>query len=119
MLFQVCHVEAYPPPTITWTHDNIQLNTNQLFVVDSGFTTSDDFTETSVRIKKLGPRLLGSYTCRAQNKLGITEKEIVVEQTYEPNCVVGLCYAGDAQRPARPNAVTVLGAVLAAAKILL
>ncbi len=25
-----CHVEAYPPPTITWVHDGIQLSSNQV-----------------------------------------------------------------------------------------
>jgi len=87
----VCHVEAYPRPTITWIHEGIQLTTNQLYVVDNGFTTADDFTETSVRIKKLGRRQLGKYYCRAQNKLGSAEREFLVSESYEPNCVVGLC----------------------------
>ena len=26
----VCHVEAYPRPTITWIHEGIQLSTNQV-----------------------------------------------------------------------------------------
>ena len=26
----VCHVEAYPRPTITWIHEGIQLTTNQV-----------------------------------------------------------------------------------------
>jgi len=87
----VCHVEAYPRPTITWIHEGIQLSTNQLYVVDNGFTTADDFTETSVRIKKMGRRQLGKYYCRAQNKLGSAEREFLVSESYEPNCVVGLC----------------------------
>jgi len=87
----VCHVEAYPRPTITWIHEGIQLSTNQHYVVDNGFTTADDFTETSVRIKKLGRRQMGTYYCRAQNKLGSAEREFRVTETYEPNCVVGLC----------------------------
>jgi hypothetical protein len=40
--------------------------------------TADDLTETTVRIKKLNPRQLGVYTCRAQNKLGSAEKEFLV-----------------------------------------
>jgi hypothetical protein len=27
----VCHVEAYPRPTITWVHQGIQLSSNQVF----------------------------------------------------------------------------------------
>ena len=38
----------------------------QIYAVDNGYITSEDFTETSVRVKKLGPRQLGKYTCRAQ-----------------------------------------------------
>ena len=64
---------------------------HQNYAVDTGFTTSDDFTETSVRIKKLSPRQLGTYVCRAQNKLGSAEREIVVVQQYEPDCIIGLC----------------------------
>ena len=63
----------------------------QNYAVDTGFTTSDDFTETSVRVRNLSPRQLGVYVCRAQNKLGSAEKEINVVQQYEPDCVVGLC----------------------------
>ena len=63
----------------------------QNYAVDTGFTTTDDFTETSVRIKKLTPRQLGTYVCRAQNKLGSAEREINVVQQYEPDCIVGLC----------------------------
>ena len=69
----------------------IPLYSLQHYVVDNGFTTADDFTETSVRIKKLGRRQTGKYYCRAQNKLGSAEREFRVTETYEPNCVVGLC----------------------------
>ncbi len=84
-------MEAYPPPTVTWVHDGIQMFTNQLYTVDNGFTTTDDYIETSVRIKSLSPRLIGKYVCRAQNKLGSNEREILVTQSFEPNCVAGLC----------------------------
>jgi len=86
-----CQVEAFPRPTITWVHEGIQLSTNQIYAVDNGYITADDFTETSVRIKKMGRRQLGNYTCRAQNKLGNTEKVFRVYESYVPNCEVGLC----------------------------
>ena len=86
-----CHVEAYPPPTITWVHNGIQLTTNPVFIVDSGYTTADDFTETSVRVKSLGSRELGEYFCRAQNKLGSKERRIEIVRSYEPSCTVGIC----------------------------
>ncbi len=31
----VCHVEAYPRPTITWVHQGIQLSSNQVFYFKS------------------------------------------------------------------------------------
>ena len=86
-----CHVEAYPSPTITWVHDGIQLSNNRNYAVDTGFSTSDDFTETSVKIRSLSRRQLGEYYCRAQNKLGSSEGKIIVEQTYEPDCIIGIC----------------------------
>jgi hypothetical protein len=59
--------------------------------VDNGFMTADDLTETTVRVKKLSPRQLGVYTCRAQNKLGSAEREFLVTESYQPNCVIGQC----------------------------
>ena len=46
-------------------------------MVDNGYQTADDHTETSVRIKRLGRQHLGKYICRAQNKLGTKEKVII------------------------------------------
>lgn len=87
-----CHVEAFPRPTITWiSPKKNQLTTNLNYVVDNGYQTADDHTETSVRIKRLGRQHLGKYICRAQNKLGTKEKVIEVVETYTPNCEVGLC----------------------------
>jgi hypothetical protein len=113
-----CHVEAYPPPTITWVHDGIQLSNNQAYAVDGGFITSDDFTETSVRIKSLGRRELGKYYCRAQNKLGSGEGVIEVVQGFEPNCVIGVCegYVGASPRVMASTCLLgALGAFLAMA----
>ena len=60
----VCYVEAFPRPTITWIHNGIQLSTNQKYVVDNGFATIDAYIETSVRIRSLDRRTLGTYSCR-------------------------------------------------------
>jgi len=88
----VCHIEAFPRPTITWiSPKKNQLTTNLNYVVDNGYQTADDHTETSIRIKRLGRQHLGKYICRAQNKLGTTEQVIEVVETYTPNCEVGLC----------------------------
>ena len=87
----VCNVEAYPRPSIAWIHNGIQMSSNRRFLVDNGYTATDDFVEARVRIRSLTPRELGSYYCRAKNKLAEVTKEIQVFQTYEPNCAIGLC----------------------------
>lgn len=87
----VCHIVAFPRPTITWVGPRGgQLSTNLNYVVDNGYEIGGE-RETTVRIKRLGRQQIGRYICRAQNKLGIEEKEIHVVETYEPNCAVGLC----------------------------
>ena len=91
----VCYVEAFPRPTITWVHRGIQLSTNQKYIVDNGFATIDAFIETSVRIRSLDRRTLGTYSCRATNKLGETQKEMNVSEAYTPNCAIGLCSDAD------------------------
>jgi len=65
--------------------------------------TADDLTETTVRVKKLGQRQLGVYTCRAQNKLGSAEKEYLVSEAYQPNCIVGQCDDFSAAAPTGPD----------------
>ena len=111
-----CHVEAYPPPTITWVHDGIQLSSNQFYSVDAGYTTTDDFTETRVRVKSLGPRMLGNYQCKAQNKLGAGEGNIEVFRTSRVNCLIGVC---DDFGAASAKDVSSLCMLLAASALLL
>ena len=82
-----CHVVAFPRPTITWiSPKKNQLTTNLNYVVDNGYVTADDHTETSVRIKRLGRQHLGKYICRAQNKLGLKE---------QVNKLLQICCRGD------------------------
>jgi len=111
----VCYVEAFPRPTITWVHNGIQLSTNQKYIVDNGFATIDAFIETSVRIRSLDRRTLGTYSCRATNKLGETQKEMNVTEAYTPNCAIGLCSESltDAAS-ARSASGSILAAALAA-----
>ena len=63
----------------------------QFYVVDNGYLTANDNTDTSVRIKSLSPRQLGKYKCRAQNKLGSHEKEFVVTETPYCQPTSGVC----------------------------
>ena len=73
----ICHIEAFPRPSITWiSPKKNQLTTNLNYVVDNGYQTADDHTESSVRIRSLSRQHLGKYICRAQNKLGVKEQVI-------------------------------------------
>ena len=47
---------------------------------------TEGFKSSTLRINKLSPDDLGSYTCRANNKLGRAEQVIRVEQDWTPNC---------------------------------
>ncbi|OWR48771.1 lachesin [Danaus plexippus plexippus] len=67
-----CHVEAYPPPAITWLKDEYALSNNQHYRI-SHFATADEFTDTTLRVITIEKRQYGQFKCRAQNKLGSDE----------------------------------------------
>lgn len=70
-----CHVEAYPPPAIIWTKDDIQLSNNQHYSV-SHFATADEYTDSTLRVITIEKRQYGIYICHASNKLGSAEAKI-------------------------------------------
>merc|ERR1711915_766570 len=87
----VCSVEAYPPASITWIHNGIQKSvTDESFSIYKG-PGSDGLTTSNLKIKRLQPDQIGSYTCRAGNKLGQAETSFKVEQGWDINCVIGNC----------------------------
>ncbi|XP_040581591.1 lachesin [Lepeophtheirus salmonis] len=114
----VCHVEAYPAPSITWLKENIVISSNQNYAIDAGFATTDDFTETTVRVRHLDYSQIGKYTCRAQNKLGTNEKTLEVIESYSPNCVTGICenYFSESNFPTRNVYLILLSAVISLIK---
>ena len=70
-----CHIEAYPPPAIIWLKDDVQLANNQHYSV-SHFASTDEYTDTTLRIITIEKRQYGEYVCKAQNKLGTTEAKV-------------------------------------------
>ncbi|KAM3955660.1 septate junction protein lachesin [Aphomia sociella] len=80
-----CHVEAYPPPAITWLKDEIQLSNNQHYRI-SHFATADEFTDTTIRVITIEKRQYGMFTCKAQNKLGSDEGKVELFETIIPVC---------------------------------
>ncbi|CAG7833451.1 unnamed protein product, partial [Allacma fusca] len=70
-----CHIEAYPPPAISWVKDETQLSNNQHYRI-SHFNTADAFTDTTLRVITIEKKQYGMYTCKAANKLGQTEAQV-------------------------------------------
>ncbi|KAI5640094.1 immunoglobulin i-set domain-containing protein [Phthorimaea operculella] len=80
-----CHVEAYPPPAITWLKDEVQLSNNQHYRI-SHFATADEFTDTTLRVITIEKRQYGLFTCKAQNKLGTDQGTVELFETIIPVC---------------------------------
>ncbi|CAH1107902.1 unnamed protein product [Psylliodes chrysocephalus] len=80
-----CHVEAYPPPAITWEKDDITLSNNQHYRI-SHFAVADEFTDTTLRVITVEKRQYGQYVCKAANKLGSAEGRVELFETIIPVC---------------------------------
>ncbi|XP_053622060.1 lachesin isoform X1 [Plodia interpunctella] len=80
-----CHVEAYPPPAITWLKDEFELSNNQHYRI-SHFATADEFTDTTIRVLTIEKKQYGTFTCKAQNKLGSDEGHVQLFETIVPVC---------------------------------
>lgn len=79
-----CSVEAFPSPSITWIKDGVELSNNQHYSLDI-FDSSNEFSQTTLRVKKIEKRQYGTYLCRAANKFGYSEAEVRLDET--PNVV--------------------------------
>ncbi|XP_017875313.1 lachesin isoform X2 [Ceratina calcarata] len=79
-----CHVEAYPPPAISWLKDDVQLSNNQHYSI-SHFATADQYTDTTIRVITIEKRQYGQYVCRAANKLGTAETRVELFEISTPN----------------------------------
>lgn len=79
-----CSIEAFPSPSISWVKDGHELSNNQHYSV-AIFDTSNEFSQTTLRVKKIEKRQYGVYQCRAANKFGVSEAEVRLDET--PNVV--------------------------------
>lgn len=84
-MYLECHIEAYPPPAISWLKDDNVISNNQHYSW-SHFATADEFTDTSLRIITIEKRQYGQYTCQAANKLGTAEGHVELFETVIPVC---------------------------------
>ncbi|XP_037916668.1 LOW QUALITY PROTEIN: lachesin-like [Hermetia illucens] len=78
-----CHIEAYPPPAVVWTKDDIVLSNNQHYAI-SHFATADEFTDSTLRVITIEKRQYGDYVCKAVNKLGQAEAKVNLFETVVP-----------------------------------
>lgn len=81
-----CSIEASPSPDISWLKDGYQINSDNNFYHISSTSNSNDFIQSTLRIKRVDPRDFGSYRCRAINKLGDRQNTIILERVNEPIC---------------------------------
>ncbi|XP_072948671.1 lachesin [Epargyreus clarus] len=113
-----CHVEAYPPPAISWLKDEVQLSNNQHYRI-SHFATADEFTDTTLRVITIEKRQYGMFTCKAQNKLGTDEGQVELFETIIPVCPPACGQARYAGAAALAPAAGTAAALLAAYTVLL
>ncbi|KAH9367302.1 hypothetical protein HPB48_011923 [Haemaphysalis longicornis] len=81
----LCHIEAFPSPSVVWLKDGYQLNDNQYYRI-SIFSTAEEFTDSTLRINAIEKKQYGNYSCKALNKLGSDEKIIELYETVNVIC---------------------------------
>ena len=80
-----CHVESYPTSIIRWLKDGIEIQDSANYQI-SMFPTSNDYTDSVLRVKRIERRHYGLYTCKATNKLGHSQKLIELVESPNPVC---------------------------------
>lgn len=80
-----CHIEAYPPPQIFWTKESYVIANSRNNKV-SNLETSDEFTDSTLRIMNLKRKDYGEFMCQAANKLGKAEGRMILHETKSPVC---------------------------------
>jgi len=80
-----CHIESFPSPSIEWFKDGVLLTDNQHYEI-SIFATSEEFSDTSLKVKRIEKKQYGDYLCKATNKLGSDFKRIELFETVNVVC---------------------------------
>ena len=93
-----CHIEAFPSPSIQWYKDGQIINDNQHYQINT-FVRTDEFIDTTLRVRRIEKRQFGIYICQANNKLGTNQTMIELSESVNivcpPACDVGF-YLSDA-----------------------
>ncbi|CAG2106450.1 unnamed protein product [Medioppia subpectinata] len=111
-----CHIESFPNPSIIWLKDGYELKDSQHHHI-SIFSTSHEFTDSVLRVKRIEKRHYGEYVCKAINKLGADQKVIHLRESVNvvcpPSCGIGYAgFIGRATGAVRLDAALVLLATL-------
>lgn len=80
-----CHVESYPAPMIRWLKDGVEIQDSSNYQI-SITTTSHDYTDSVLRIKRIEQRHFGQYVCYATNKLASSQQAIMLTESATPVC---------------------------------
>ncbi len=80
-----CHIESFPNPSIIWLKDGYELKDSQHYHI-SIFSTSHEFTDSVLRVKRIDKRQYGEYICKAINKLGNDHKVIELKESVNVVC---------------------------------
>ncbi|CAD6242424.1 GSCOCG00009494001-RA-CDS [Cotesia congregata] len=80
-----CHVEAYPPPAISWIKDGEEISNNRDYRI-SHFATADEISDTTLRVITVEKRQYGMFYCKASNKYGSHNTSIELFETIIPVC---------------------------------
>lgn len=95
-----CHIEAFPSPSIQWVKDGQIINDNQHYQINT-FVRTDEFIDTTLRVRRIEKKQFGRYLCQAYNKLGINQTTIELVESVNivcpPACDSGY-YASDSIR---------------------
>lgn len=79
-----CKIEAFPSPSISWFKDGHELSNNQHYSI-AILDTTNEFSHTTLTVKKIEKRQYGVYHCKAANKFGSSEAEVRLDES--PNVV--------------------------------
>ena len=71
-----CHIEAYPPPVITWYKDGVRLAENQHYNISHCATGIGEYIDTTLRVITIEKQQYGEYFCKAVNDLGHAEAKV-------------------------------------------
>lgn len=78
-----CNVKGYPAPAVTWYRNGAKLQTNSHYQI-TNMASSDETTNSVLRIASVSEDDLGDYYCNATNKLGHADARLHLFQPVIP-----------------------------------